>query len=90
MTYQYDSLNRLLSAAGSGWAETYGYDGFGNLLSKTPTLGTPPSLSQAVNPANNQIVGQGYDANGNQYTAPGFSGPTFDVENRIATAPGIQ
>src|SRR5579871_1508659 len=26
VTYQYDSLNRLISAAGSGWGETYGYD----------------------------------------------------------------
>ena len=91
VTYAYDSLNRLLSASGSGWAETYGYDGFGNLLSKTPTAGTPPSLSQAVNPANNQIVGQSYDSNGNQVTAPGFFGSaTFDVENRIVAAPGIQ
>jgi hypothetical protein len=43
VTYQYDSLNRMLSAAGSGWAETYGYDSFGNLSSKTPTLGEFPA-----------------------------------------------
>jgi YD repeat-containing protein len=56
VTYQYDSLNRLLSASSTkGWSETYGYDGFGNLLSKTPTGGAP-TLSQAVNTANNQIV----------------------------------
>ena len=57
VTYQYDSLNRLLSASSSqSWGETYGYDGFGNLLSKTPT-GSAPTLSQSVNAATNQIVG---------------------------------
>src|ERR1039458_6745946 len=53
VTYQYDSLNRLLSATSNqSWSETYGYDGFGNLLSKTPTGGAP-TLSQSVNAANN-------------------------------------
>src|SRR5580704_9762014 len=64
VTYAYDSLNRLLSASSSaGWGQQYGFDSFGNLLSKTVT-GSGPSLSQAVNPANNQIVGQTYDNNG--------------------------
>src|SRR5277367_1632754 len=37
ITYQYDSLKRMISAAGtSGWGDNYGYDAFGNLLSKTP------------------------------------------------------
>ncbi len=91
ISYTYDSLNRMATAAGSGWAETYGYDGFGNLTAKTPTAGTPPSLSQAANPANNRIVGYSYDANGNQLGAPGFTGsPTYDVENRMVAAPGVQ
>ena len=35
-TYQYDSLNRLITASSSqSWGETYGFDSFGNLLSKT-------------------------------------------------------
>ena len=81
----------MATAAGSGWAETYGYDGFGNLATKTPTLGTPPSLSQVANQTNNQIVGYSYDANGNQLGAPGFYGsPTYDVENRMVAAPGVQ
>ena len=88
ITYQYDSLNRVSSASGSHWSETYGYDSFGNLLSKQPTGGAP-QLSQAANPANNQIVGQSYDANGNQLTAPvGLVG--YDVENRMLTASGVQ
>ncbi len=91
ISYTYDSLNRMATAAGSGWAETYGYDGFGNLATKTPTLGTPPSLSQVANQTNNQIVGYSYDANGNQLGAPGFYGsPTYDVENRMIAAPGVQ
>jgi RHS repeat-associated protein len=88
VTYQYDSLKRLISASGSGWGETYGYDSFGNLTSKTPT-GTAPTLLQAVNPATNQIVGQTYDANGNQLSGP-LASVTYDPENRIVTAPGVQ
>src|ERR1035441_3134454 len=86
VTYQYDSLNRLLSASSSqSWSETYGFDAFGNLLSKTPTGGAP-TLSQAVNPANNQVVGQSYDNNGNQLSSP-LGSLTYDAENRIATGP---
>src|SRR5207253_8941806 len=85
-SYQYDSLNRLASAAGSGWAENYGYDSFGNLVSKTPTAGSPPQLSIAVDPATNRIVGQWYDANGNQQSLT----YTYDVENRIVGAAGVQ
>ncbi len=77
ITYTYDSLNRIATASDcalSGgctqaqlqWAELYGFDSFGNLLSKTMTAGSgAPSLSQAVHTSNNQIVGGSYDANGN-------------------------
>ena len=73
ITYQYDSLNRLISAAGSGggsgaWSDAYAYDAFGNLLSKSQTGGAP-TLSQNLNLANNEILGQSYDLNGNQLTA---------------------
>jgi RHS repeat-associated protein len=88
VTYQYDSLKRLTSASGSGWSETYGYDSFGNLTSKTPTGGAP-TLSQAVNPATNQIVGQTYDANGNQTSGP-LGTLTYDAENRVLTSAGLQ
>jgi RHS repeat-associated protein len=96
VTYAYDSLNRMISAAATvggtaTWGETYGYDSFGNLSAKTPTAGTPPTLSQAANQANNQIVGYSYDANGNQLGAPGFTGSaTYDAENRMVAAPGVQ
>jgi hypothetical protein len=88
VTYQYDSLKRLVSASGSGWSETYGYDSFGNLTSKTPTGGAP-TLSQAVNASTNQIVGQTYDANGNQLSGP-LGTLTYDPENRLLTATGVQ
>ncbi len=93
VTYQYDSLNRLISAAGSGWGENYGYDSFGNLLSKTPTAGSPPTLSIAVNTANNQVVGYPYDANGNLQAAPSLgtsASLTYDADNHIVAAPGVQ
>jgi RHS repeat-associated protein len=91
ISYQYDSLNRMVQATSSAsWGESYGYDAFCNLLSKTPTAGSPPTLSQAVNPANNQIVGQTYDANGNQLSAPAGGALTYDSENRLLTAPGVQ
>jgi RHS repeat-associated protein len=96
ITYQYDTLNRLASAAGSGggfsaWSDAYSYDGFGNLLSKSQTGGAP-QLSQGVNPVNNQLVEQTYDLNGNQLTAPGVTTGllTYDAENRVTAAPGIQ
>ena len=69
ITYTYDSLNRIATASdctlSSGctqaqlqWAEQYGFDSFGNLLSKTITAGSgAPNLSQAVHTSNNQIVG---------------------------------
>jgi hypothetical protein len=55
VTYTYDSLNRLLTANGSGWGQQYGFDGIGNLLSKTVTAGSGPSLSISVNTANTNI-----------------------------------
>ena len=87
VTYAYDSLNRMLSASGSGWTDTYAYDGFGNLTTKTPTGGAP-QLSVGVNPVNNQVVGQSYDANGNQTSYNGL-GLTYDPENRLLSALGL-
>lgn len=84
--HQYDALNRLLAAASSaGWSESYGYDGFGNLVEKNPTGGAP-TLSQAMNPLTNQIVVQTYDPNGNQ-TSGGYA---YDAENRSVSATGVQ
>ncbi len=56
VAYQYDSLNRLISAAGSGWTQTQAYDGFGNLTGRTGT-GTAQSttISTPVNATTNQL-----------------------------------
>ncbi len=89
VTYQYDSLNRLSSANGSGWNQNFGYDGYGNLVSKSGT--NSPALSVAIDATTNRVVGQSYDLNGNQQTTPTMSGYLgYDAENRLLTAPGLQ
>ena len=86
VTYAYDALNRLISASGSGWNQDLGYDGFGNLVYKTGA--NSPPLSIGVNPANNQVVGQGYDANGNATTYNGIQ-LLYDSENHVLSAVGL-
>jgi YD repeat-containing protein len=68
VNYTYDSLNRLITATtsnstGPQWGESYAYDEFGNLQSKTPTQGSAPWVSVPVNSATNQATPS--DANGN-------------------------
>jgi YD repeat-containing protein len=67
VTYSYDELGRLAAAQTTGpeWGQSFGYDGFGNLVSQTVTKGTAPALSVLADPATNRIVGASYDANGN-------------------------
>ena len=89
VTYQYDSLNRLQSATAAGtWGNSYTYDGWGNLLTKTVTLGSAPSYSATVDPSTNGSPG----ASGAPYTAPSYynggspidTNP-YDVEGRKIT-----
>jgi RHS repeat-associated protein len=91
----YDPLDRVLTAqaqATSGsdcWGQSFGSggladDALGNLLSASVTKCTAPSLSVAVNGAN-QIAGFGYDAAGNM-TADGQFTYTYDAENRITSS----
>ena len=82
VTYTYDSLNRMATAAGSGWGEAYTLDPFGNLTTKHVTSGSGPSLSVTVNPANNQVAGS-YDANGNSLYSPSATPLAYDAENRV-------
>jgi len=92
ITYQYDTLNRLASASGTGdpngqWSQTFTYDGFGNLVAKAGN-NAPNNITINVNPATNQLTGNGalYDSVGNllQY---GSGTPeqsySYDVENRL-------
>ena len=65
VTYAYQTLNRLITASGAGnaqgsWSQTFGYDGFGNLLSKTG-VNAPDVTSWTVIPATNQISNNGAD-----------------------------
>ncbi len=87
VTYTYDSLNRLASANGSGWGQSYNYDGFGNLTDQNVISGTAPALHVTYDPASNRQTGECADANGNlsaQTTAsPCWSGYNYDAANRI-------
>jgi RHS repeat-associated protein len=75
VTYQYDSLNRLMHAetADSLWGTTYSYDGWGNLTSK----GTAPTFSQTYDPALNMAVG----SNPPSYVPTDYSN-NYDIEDR--------
>ena len=89
VVYQYDSLNRLISAAGSGWTQTQAYDGFGNLTGRTGTgSAQSTSMSTPADPATNRLTGYTYDANGNL----NINSNMYDPENRVsfANAGGVQ
>jgi RHS repeat-associated protein len=79
ITYMYDSLNRLASATGSGWGQSYNYDGFGNLTDQNVTSGTAPALHVTYDPATNRQTAECADANGNLCG----SYYSYDVENRF-------
>ncbi|MGA7409469.1 MAG: hypothetical protein WBW33_03225, partial [Bryobacteraceae bacterium] len=61
ITYQYDSLNRLIQASGSGdangaWSQQFTFDGFGNLTQKIGT-NAPNNLTINVDPTTNRLTG---------------------------------
>ena len=91
VVYTYDSLKRLAKAETVGgplWGQSFGYDGFGNLVSKTPTAGhTGTTMALAVDGATNHVATAGfsYDANGNMTGIPAVPtnlAPVYDIENR--------
>ncbi|MCI0403172.1 MAG: hypothetical protein L0212_06570, partial [Acidobacteria bacterium] len=94
-SFTYDQLNRVVTAqsqATSGancWGNSFAYDIWANLLSKTVTKCTSETLSVAVN-TNNRITNPGftYDSAGN-LTNSGSGVITYDAENRIATVAGV-
>jgi RHS repeat-associated protein len=88
VNYTYDTLGRMSSATGSGWSASYGYDGFGNLLTVTPSGAGPSAMNITVDAAKNWVNGWTYDANGNVVGKPGFTG-IYDVENRLKEATGV-
>src|SRR3954451_19514557 len=67
-TFTYDSLSRLSTANIKGNAESYTYDAYGNLKSKTTTPAGGTSLIVDLTPStanNNQLASQAYDTAGN-------------------------
>jgi hypothetical protein len=89
ISYQYDSLNRLIAAVTTGpeWGLSFTYDGFGNLTNQVVMKGSAPSLAVAVDPATNRIqtAGFSYDANGNMTATPALA-MTYDAANRMRSA----
>jgi RHS repeat-associated protein len=106
-TFTYDALNRLTSAQNAGtscaaatvngktqyWGNNYGYDAWGNMLSKAITKCGAENL-QVTADAHNWIHASGapdyqYDAAGNMtYDATASLSYTFDQENRLTGANG--
>jgi RHS repeat-associated protein len=101
-SFVYDSVNRLTSAQNAGtdcnvlilqnktkfWGNTYSYDDWGNLYSKTITKCGAESLS-VIPLANNQLSGYGYGAAGNMTNdLTDHVTPTYDQENRLTGANG--
>jgi RHS repeat-associated protein len=72
-------------SSAAAWTEAYGYDGFGNLTSKSLN-GAPGAID--VDPTNNklQVASIRYDADGNLLAGPGGLAMTYDVRNRLASA----
>jgi YD repeat-containing protein len=65
VTYQYDSLSRLIAAAttDASWGQAFTYDGFGNRTGATVTKGTAPSSSTVFDALTNRTIDSAYDAN---------------------------
>ena len=90
ISYQYDSLKRLVSAASTpntgttpaAWTQTFQYDGFGNLTAKVLNGGT---TAIPVNGSTNRLANAVYDANGNMTSGAGVM-PGYDVANRMTSA----
>ena len=90
VSYTYDALNRLSTAANQSgfsplWGQQFAYDGFGNLTEVSVTQGSAPTLTTSYD-YNNHAGGE--DSNGNPGSiylpADGSSyAATYDVENRL-------
>ncbi len=82
--YGYDFLNRLTDASSPGGLWSHGYDGYGNLHSRTSSGSGLGSMSLSISASNNRITGAGYSYNsaGNQTGSPGRS-HQWDGQGRL-------
>jgi RHS repeat-associated protein len=106
-SFTYDALNRLTSAQNAGtdctkmtvngkteyWGNSYGYDPWGNLITKTPTKCSAENLNEAAWTSNQLHTISGadntYDAAGNMtHDATTGNNYNYDAENRIIGAAG--
>ncbi|MEJ1931698.1 RHS repeat-associated core domain-containing protein, partial [Nostoc sp. NIES-2111] len=88
VTYLYDELERLSSAAttSTAWGLAWSYDGFGNRLSQNLTKGTGPTNSTLVDANTNRLssFGYAYNANGNMTNMPQQNAQlSYDSSNRM-------
>lgn len=93
--YAYDTLNRLITATGTGdpsgaWSQTFQFDGFGNLTQKTGS-NAPTNAFLGADPMTNRLNsgGAAYDNNGNltMYGTGSFAATyAYDIENRLSVA----
>ena len=90
-TFVYDPLGRLSAASESAgqvpvWRQAFGYDRFGNRVSRSETIGTlEDSFAPSIDAATNRYTpGQGfsYDRNGNLVGDPSGRSIVFDGTNR--------
>ena len=94
VTYAYDELERLISAAttnNASWGPNFAYDGFGNRLSQSVSQGSGRVSSLFVDGNTNRISSSGFssDSNGNMTQMPKGGGSmnlSYDLSNRMTNA----
>jgi RHS repeat-associated protein len=88
-SFNYDDLDRLVTAAGNYGTFTYSYDSIGNMTSKegvSLTYGKNGLLPHAVTGYGSTSIE--YDANGNM-TKKGTVQLTYDAENRLTKSENV-
>jgi RHS repeat-associated protein len=86
VNYTYDALGRMSTANTIGdsqypaWGLSETYDQYGNRTAQTVTAGSGPPSSIGINPANNQIIGYGYDASGHVTSEPASMSSTYSYD----------
>ena len=80
------SAQTTAQSSGPAWGYSYSYDGFGNLLAKNVTKGSPSAgWSEGGSAGNNRAFSSTYDGNGNILSDVLLGAMTYDVENRLTS-----